>query len=1082
MVVVLGLVTCWCCLVPPTSCLSPNDTPHGTHTHQEADTYVSYDELADGTDRFSLTGVKNYTQLVFDPTSYQVVVGARDRVFRLSLVGLQLLETSDWAANKSTVEMCSLKGQSHAACHNFVRVMHIYRDRLLVCGTNAFNPLCTWRRLSDINHIEGWERGLTRCPYDPFVPLTSLLTSEGSLYLGSSLDFSGMDSAFIRSLGPGVTLRTHKYDLKWLSSPKFVKSFEAAGFVYFIFRENAVEYLNCGKRVSSRIGRVCKGDEGGTRVLRSYWTTFLKAQLSCSVPGNVPFHYDYIQDLTFLPKEQVLYGVFSTADNGLMGSAVCLFNMTAVNASFDGPFKYQSDPSSAWEPVTADNNHFRCHKSAGGGRQASLAADKFQLMDQPVIPQTPHPLFLLPSNRLSHMAVDVVGTRQSGSVHIVFVADSGGTVRKLSVVPGPPQIVCLLEVLHPFPHNTSATIHTLKLLKDTNSLYLGTDSEVVRLPVHRCDRYRTRASCLAARDPYCGWDEGRLQCSPPPGRNPFVPTWIQGVIDCPRQEDPVDGGWSGWSSWAPCVQMGSSDSCQCRHRSCGSPRPARGGAQCVGPNTEVANCTVHGGWTSWSSWSQCSATCGIAVKTRRRSCSNPEPRHGGRVCVGQERTEIYCHSLPHCPSYTALPVDGGWSEWGEWSRCSASCGSGIRRRRRTCSRPSPRNGGADCTGCEEDTERCGDWPCPETRRLTSWTSWLAVNSTGQGSTVVQRRFRAECVATGDQDDPLRTGGWRHEERVCQDGWCGDTETSGWSGWGEWSQCDKPCGEGKQIRQRSCDSGSCSGVASLERPCNKQPCVGMWGCWSAWSACSASCGSGRQTRQRTCLSPTHPDPMCSGHSISHQSCDNQVCPGEEGWGAWSQWSECSGGGEERSRSRTCLSHKPSQCRGLDIQRESCSQLLHTGEVTMLESVSEDLGSSKSDDGDGDGDGGTVSVQAMVLSCLGCLVLGALLGALATFHIFVRRKRRRVPSSPHYMTAKPNHYVSVPGADWKRKAGGGSQSPNGSLKNGSIKSSLRAAMTSVPLKEFDTATIKRSSHGSYGNGHLRADLDSDTIFNF
>lgn len=65
--------------------------------------------------------------------------------------------------------------------------------------------------------------------------------------------------------------------------------------------------------------------------------------------------------------------------------------------------------------------------------------------------------------------MDVVGTRQSGNVHVVFVADSDGTVRKLSVVPGPPPVVCLLEVLHPFPHHTSATIHTLKLLKDTVS-------------------------------------------------------------------------------------------------------------------------------------------------------------------------------------------------------------------------------------------------------------------------------------------------------------------------------------------------------------------------------------------------------------------------------------------------------------------------------------------------------------------------------------------------------------------------------------------------------------------------------------
>lgn len=51
----------------------------------------------------------------------------------------------------------------------------------------------------------------------------------------------------MRSLGPGERLRTHQYDLKWLSEPTFITTFESSGFVYFIFRENAVEYLNCGK-------------------------------------------------------------------------------------------------------------------------------------------------------------------------------------------------------------------------------------------------------------------------------------------------------------------------------------------------------------------------------------------------------------------------------------------------------------------------------------------------------------------------------------------------------------------------------------------------------------------------------------------------------------------------------------------------------------------------------------------------------------------------------------------------------------------------------------------------------------------
>lgn len=64
---------------------------------------------------------------------------------------------------------------------------------------------------------------------------------------------------------------------------------------------------------------------------------------------------------------------------------------------------------------------------------------------------------------------------------------------------------------------------------------------------------------------------------------------------------------------------------------------------------QVSNCTVHGGWTSWSAWSQCSATCGVAVKSRRRSCTNPAPQHGGRVCVGVDHNEIYCHLLPPCP-------------------------------------------------------------------------------------------------------------------------------------------------------------------------------------------------------------------------------------------------------------------------------------------------------------------------------------------------------------------------------------------------------------------------------------------------
>ena len=58
-------------------------------------------------------------------------------------------------------------------------------------------------------------------------------------------------------------LRTQQYDPGQLNSPDFVGSFSHGDHVYFFFREGAVEHINCGKAVFSRVARVCKRDQGG---------------------------------------------------------------------------------------------------------------------------------------------------------------------------------------------------------------------------------------------------------------------------------------------------------------------------------------------------------------------------------------------------------------------------------------------------------------------------------------------------------------------------------------------------------------------------------------------------------------------------------------------------------------------------------------------------------------------------------------------------------------------------------------------------------------------------------------------------
>lgn len=55
---------------------------------------------------------------------------------------------------------------------------------------------------------------------------------------------------------------------------------------------------------------------------------------------------------------------------------------------------------------------------------------------------------------------------------------------------------------------------------------------------------------------------------------------------------------------------------------------------------------VDGGWTSWGQWTACSATCADGTSTRTRTCQNPETAHGGRPCEGLETETMTCNIRP----------------------------------------------------------------------------------------------------------------------------------------------------------------------------------------------------------------------------------------------------------------------------------------------------------------------------------------------------------------------------------------------------------------------------------------------------
>lgn len=99
-------------------------------------------------------------------------------------------------------------------------------------------------------NVTKYDKGVAKCPFNPHANITTLMTDNGLMFIGSPTDFSGSDPAILRSdvSQEGTRmLRTNQYNSKWLNDPQFVGSFEADEFIYFIFRETAVEFINCGK-------------------------------------------------------------------------------------------------------------------------------------------------------------------------------------------------------------------------------------------------------------------------------------------------------------------------------------------------------------------------------------------------------------------------------------------------------------------------------------------------------------------------------------------------------------------------------------------------------------------------------------------------------------------------------------------------------------------------------------------------------------------------------------------------------------------------------------------------------------------
>ncbi|XP_011605150.2 sema domain, immunoglobulin domain (Ig), transmembrane domain (TM) and short cytoplasmic domain, (semaphorin) 4Ba [Takifugu rubripes] len=510
--------------------------------------------------RFSASGVVNFTTLHLSNEDKTLYVGAREILFALNLTDISevtLHRNFTWETPDRKREECSFKGKDlQKDCFNYIKIfLRVNSTHLYVCGTYAFSPTCAYIKTDNFSLVKSdsgevvTEDGRSRCPFNPEYKSTAII-ADGELYAGTVSNFQGNEPIIYKSLSQGTSLKTEN-SLNWLQDPAFVgsayiqeslpKGNEVGDDdkIYFFFSEVGKEFDFFDNTLVSRIARVCKGDLGGERVLQKKWTTFLKAQLLCSLPDD-GFPFNIIQDMFVLTpspedwKNTVFYGVFTSQwYKGASGSsAVCSFTMDQVAKAFNGRYREVNRETQQWytynhpvpepRPGMCITNDARKQDIPSSLRMPdkvlNFVKDHF-LMDSVI---RSSPLLLKRNAHYTQIAVHRV---QTGSkvYHVLFVGTDDGRLHKAININGKMHIIEEMVVFR-----NSQPVLNIELDTEKGRLYISSFSELVEVPIANCTNYQSCGECVLSRDPYCAWDGS--QCvdirQTPPNK-----AWQQSIVE-----------------------------------------------------------------------------------------------------------------------------------------------------------------------------------------------------------------------------------------------------------------------------------------------------------------------------------------------------------------------------------------------------------------------------------------------------------------------------------------------------------------------------------------------------------------------
>ncbi|XP_010116161.1 PREDICTED: plexin-B1 isoform X2 [Chlamydotis macqueenii] len=485
-----------------------------------------------------------FLHLSMDLESGTIYLGATNFLFQLTsdLLMKNVVQTGPVLDSKDClppVSKLECPQAHHTDNHNKLLLVNAVQKELIVCGS-VHQGICEKRSLTSIDHILFRPESPGDTQYvaanDPNITTVGLIAYSKDevplLFVGRGYTSRGVGGGI-----PPITtrnLRAHGGDIQATDSHSifsyeetaklavgrlseynhhFIKSFTYRSSVYFLFYRRDLKSQS--REYKTYISRICLDD--------SHYYSYVELPLLCQSKANT---YSLLQAAYVTQpgkglaqgqldtKGEVLFAAFSAwqASSGKLSeeSALCVYAMEEVDRLTnwtrdvcymrDGKSEegtevayIEYDVSSNCVQLPADTLYaYPC----GSDHTPSPMASRVPLEAAPLLEKT--------EARLTAVAVNV----EDGHT-IAFLGDSRGSLHKVYLgAMGDAYIYASLAI-----QLNSMVSGDLLFDQLQEHLFVMTQSMVVKVPILECSLYLDCESCLALKDPYCGWCVLQGRCS-----------------------------------------------------------------------------------------------------------------------------------------------------------------------------------------------------------------------------------------------------------------------------------------------------------------------------------------------------------------------------------------------------------------------------------------------------------------------------------------------------------------------------------------------------------------------------------------